>query len=806
MLALTFSLGIVFQNRFQFEVFLLFATAVFYLILVTFVLFFRRGRSAVFLILGLCVLCGGLWFAVYEELSVSYLSYLTEKRLSVHGIILNQPKKSKGKIVCDLMVDRFQTSSKQWQEVPGEKIRVYFFKNENSRIQAGELAYGHSITVHGKLVLPQEKRNPGDFDYRKYLKSQKINCLLYVYEDGRLVVDGSFGGNRLVASVMGVRESFSRLVRTKLPERQAVLLLAMLFGEQDTVFEEDINIVREMGIAHALSVSGLHVGLVLLLILTLCRSVGAGPKLILVVSIGAMCIYGVLSSFSVTVIRATIMGVIGLLAYHFDRERNIYIALSASGLAILIWNPLYVFDPGFQLSFSAVWALAYLGPFLGDILPQFIKGRSSLVTIPLAAQLGTLPIVAWHFNTVSLFAVFTNILLVPVISAIVITGLFSFIVSFVSAAAADTFLQTTGFLINLLVSSGELFSRLPRTEMFVASPSFFFLALYYGVLIFLREIRNGRIDLTKTVGGSLSANEAHGLSNKKLCQVPGQAESIVILIGILSLACWPWGGTKDLCLYFIDVGQGDAILIRGPSGNTALVDGGGMPGHFQQGYDPGKDTVIPFLHYQGINSINLLINTHPDEDHLDGLEDVLEVMPVGKLITPPVTPWQDKYFDFLNLARQKGTAHLELTQGSRIKLDEEVFFEVLGPERGDVFQVCNDTSLVLKVCHGSNSFLLLGDLESEGIEALLGKKGDLNCTLLKIPHHGGKSSFNEVLYKEANPKIVLISVGKNNTFGHPSKEVIEYWQKSGVQLCRTDLNGCVIVTSDGRQCTVKTIK
>ena len=789
-----FCTGIILQHALKASVDVLIIGA---LIIITVAAFsLSRQRNGVYLMLGLAAICGALWLAIAEIQHVSQFGELEGKRVNLHGTLASKPEQLKDKVICDILVDRFKLGAQEWQEIPREKVRVYFFRQEQEAGgQEQALAYGDVINLHGKLVLPQEKKNPGEFDYRQYLKFRGIYSLLYVYKAEEVAVEGKEGGNPLIAVSLGIRESFSGVVRASLPERQAVLLLAMLFGEQRAVFDADIDMFRELGIAHALSVSGFHVGLVLLLVFTICRLAGGGSRATLLVSLCALGVYCVLSAFTLTVIRAAIMGSIGLLAGYFDREKNIYIALAASGLSLLIWNPFFIFDAGFQLSFTAVWAMAYLEPVLRGLLPDCLYPRGSLLTVPLAAQLGTLPIVAWHFNMLSPLAILANILLVPVMSGIVILGLIAFIVSLGLSFAAELFLKPAGFLIEVLMLFAGYIRRLPGTVIFVAPPSLFFISLYYGLLVASKESLQGTVGMPGK------------LTYERFSPLTRQPFGIVVLIGALFLgAVSSWDGHRELRIFFLDVGQGDAMLIWSPSGRTVLVDGGGMPGFYAQGYDPGKDTVLPFLHSQGINRLDLVINTHPDEDHLDGLEDVLEEMPADKVITPPVRGWAEEYASFLKLARQQGADHLELTQGTRINLEEGVVIKVLGPGRSLSFESSNDNSLVLEVCHGSNRLLLLGDLEKEGINSLISGSNDLQCTLLKIPHHGGKGSFNEDLYKEARPDMVVISVGENNTFGHPAQEVVQYWREAGVSLYRTDRDGCVIVSSDGKKCAVETVR
>lgn len=786
----------------------------------------------------------------FEAQNQSSLIQLESKRVNLRGYVCGQPQKRGDNWIFELQAEAVQISIQDWQAIPPEKVSVYLFETEsvselessnskrglfhsntdvsNSEMDLSHIAYGNEVTVHGKLVLPKPKCNPGEFDYRQYLKYRQIHTLFYVYHQEDVVSLGepeSLSQTALVAELLGLKERFSQRVFSQIPQRQAVLLLAMLFGEQGAVEEADLELFRETGLAHALSVSGFHVGLVLLLVLTLCRTLRAKEGVTLAVAITVLGVYSVLSGFSVTVVRSAIMGTVGLLAAYLDRERNLYHALALSGLAILLWNPNFLFDAGFQLSFAAVLAITGLGPFLSDLLPECFLGREAIVSVPLAAQLGTLPIIAWHFSMISTLAVFANILLVPLISAVVIIGLLSFVL-FKVTLISELLLQGAGFLLQLVLWFGKQIGSLPGTVFYVARPSLFRFILYYS-LIFV-AVGIGSREVNVPINGPTKITDPW---DPFKIETGHRLRVFVLFLAMLTVTI-PGSLGGDLTLTFLDVGQGDAIFIRSPSGATALIDGGGVPDFFgNSGYDPGRDTVLPFLRRQGLNRVDLLINTHPDADHLAGLQAVLEEVPVGQVITPPVKGLENEYSLFLSTARSKKVPHRALAQGDQINLDGDVIIQVLAPSADKKYQNVNDSSLMLMLCHGDNSFLFTGDVEEEGIRSLLeensrkntgkqaGKntekqtdtgrstdKNSLACEVIKIPHHGSRGSFVPDLYEETQSQVAVISVGRNNNFGHPSRDVVEHLHSLGTLVFRTDKHGAVIITSDGKKCFQETVR
>lgn len=763
------------------------------------------------IILVLCTLSGALWLSYFDAQNLSSLIQLESKRVNLRGDVCGQPEKRGDKLLLNLRANGVKASGQSWRSIPPEKVKVHLFEAGG----ANQISYGNQVTVHGKLVLPKAKGNPGEFDYRQYLKFRQIHTLLYVYHPEDLVVHREPDRLNLkspVAGLLQLREKFSQLVYTQLQHRQAELLLAMLFGEQGAVDRGDLELFRETGLAHALSVSGFHVGIVLMLVLALCRLAKAGQQITLMIALIVLVGYSVLSGFSVTVVRSALMGMICLLATHLGRERNLYHALAVSGLAILLWNPNFLFDPGFQLSFVAVMSITSLVPFLDEMMPKCLLGREKLISVPLGAQLGTLPLIAWHFSLVSPLAVLANILLVPLMSTIVILGLLSF-VFFKAAFISELFLQTAGFLIEVVVWAGSGIASLPGTLFYVARPSFSRLTLYYCLIFAAVGIASCEFNFTKIIAGRrLSLGRELGQAAK--LRLPHRKSlSIFVLVLALFTVTVPGSPGRNLTLVFLDVGQGDAIFVRSPSGTTALIDGGGVPDFFvNDSYEPGRDTVLPFLRRLGRNRVDLLINTHPDADHLSGLQTVLEELSVGQVMTPPVSGLEAEYDHFLSTARRKKVPHRALAKGDQISLDKNVIIQVLAPDAHAKLpnDNVNDFSLVLAVSHGENSFLLTGDVEEDGIRSLMaentGENSSLECEVLKIPHHGSRGSFVPKLYAVTRPKVAVISVGKNNNFGHPSREVMQHLLSLGTILFRTDKHGAVIVTSDGKRCFVQSVR
>ncbi len=276
-----------------------------------------------------------------------------------------------------------------------------------------------------------------------------------------------------------------------------------------------------------------------------------------------------------------------------------------------------------------------------------------------------------------------------------------------------------------------------------------------------------------------------------------------ILVILLS---FPVLGTGRLHVTFVDVGQGDCIFIQGPSGRTCLVDGGGKP--HTTGSNVGERVVVPFLKSEGLDRLDLMILTHPHDDHMNGLLPVLKELDVKRLIVARAFLTVPEIQPLLDLAAREKVPVIPVARGQEVILDQGLKLRILNP--GPAMTVTggddmNNNSLVLKMSYGQVSFLFTADTEIECLSSLVESGIDLKADVLKIPHHGSKNSFLPSFYDQVSPRMVVICVGKN-TFGHPSGEVVAFWQKQKIPVFRTDLQGAVSLSSDGKDIFVETFK
>lgn len=648
------------------------------------------------------------------------------------------------------------------QEPYQQKIRVVCLFQTS--LQRGDKVY-----VWGELKAPRQPGNPGEFDYPVYLAHQGIYYNLTVKQEAKVKLIAPASG--ALHWVDGFRQRAEDLTRTTLTPEEASILLGMLLGGKAGMGDELYDDFQKTGIVHLFSVGGLHVGFILALINWLCSLAGLLSRGKFVVGVSVLLIYGTMVGWPSPVIRAVLMGSLGLLAYLTGRENSLLNALAIASLFILFISPASLFILSFQLTVLATLGVVYLFPLFRAILPY--KGLvGDIILIPICAELPILPLVAYHFNLFTPVSILTNIFTTYLSGGAVILGFMALLASSWLPAVAALLLYPAGLFIELILLVVGYMKMLPGAYVWVATPGIGLLLLYYGALIL----------------GVWSLHQ----SERKGFLKPSVALLLIFMVVLLLPGSWYNRG--DFELVCIDVGQGDAILIKSPQGKFILVDGGGS-----LLFEAGKRKLMPYLHHRGIRQLEMIINTHPDIDHLQGVENAAQELEVKYLGIPASLAECNEYAKLKKIAAQKDIPIVALAAGQYVNLEEGLIIKVLHPQRetytGNDF---NQESVVLQISWGGFSALLTGDITADKMPLLL-DKADPAPTIVKVPHHGSKGSLVPGFYNELQPGYAVISVAANNSFGHPHPLVLEDLRKANIEVLRTDQDGAITIRSDGRR-------
>jgi len=710
---------------------------------------------------GLVIMVGLLYFSLFTTPAPEYLPEI--KPTQVEGIVKDYPRYDGEKTIFTIRTDSKNRYSRN--------IQVYC--NFVAHLQKGD-----KIELKGSLKQPARAGNPGEFDYRKYLEKNGTYYIFSAKEEKDLCISRPASGFQ--GWINSYRYNSQERIKEVLPPDEAAILLGMLLGIIEGIDNSEYSDYQKTGVVHIFSVSGLHVGFLLLLCAWACSLLGLSRKTRVISGILLLLIYATLVGWPVPVIRSVIMGSIGLIAFYSGRDNRMLNSLGLAGIVILLINPNSLLQITFQLSFAAAWGLIYLFPLVRRKL-NYSSRWGDLLLVPICAQLAVLPLTAYHFHLFSPLALLANIPITYLSGGAVILGFLSLLSGGLLPGLSAVFLYPAGLCIDLIRVVNELVVNIPGSYLRVITPGVALIVLYYaGLLLFIY------------------AYTATG--DKK--RSPVLATGLVMIALFVTVICLPGSiyNRGKLEVTFIDVGQGDSILIKTPRGKFILVDGGGSD--FS---DPGARKVLPYLYYRGVRELYLVINTHPDTDHLLGLETVLKEIPARYIAVPVTMVDAEEYRNLRKIAEARKMPIIPLTSGKTVYTGEKMNIRVLHPQKKvKSLDNANEQSIVLDVRYAGFSTLLTGDIGLGPMQELIKNEQLAPVTVLKIPHHGSKMSLLPVFYDKAKPEWAVISVGANNIFGHPHPLILEALEEQHIKVIRTDIDGAITFCSDGRGVRLKT--
>ena len=642
---------------------------------------------------------------------------------------------------------------------------------------------GSRLTAEGYCQKLRYYANPGAFDYREYLRQQGVAAVVSTLYHGWVRVDEPGPSLSVSALCQWLRDSFCRALSVY-DEQEQILVKGVFLGDDSGLDQATRQAVALTGMAHVFAVSGLHVGYLVLLARALCGRGFRRRRLRFWLTAGLLLFYLGLCGWPASMLRASIMALALLAADLFMEEADPVSSLSAAALICLSLRPLWLFSAGFQLSFAAVWALIELGPLLCRLLRAEGRGLLSSLAYALAAVLGTAPLICHYFFYLPWWGWLLSPLVIIAAGAAVLLCLLSLPAALCWLPLGSFILQGAVWIIDALAAAARLLQGASRGGYtgYLGLP---WLPLIYGLLLaaplLARRCRRGGRALTAAL----------------LCSalvVPGLCAGSR---GVDHASPLPHAIAQ---VTFLDVGQGDCTLVRTADGCTVLIDGGGLAAH--PGY-VGSQVLLPYLHSLGLRQIDLLINSHPDFDHTDGLLSVMEELPVGTVLYSGAAPAEENAA-LLQAAAAGGCPSRAAWAGDVYQLGSRAELRICSPSPERDYGDDNAASLVLLLELGGTELLLCGDAPGTELAELAEDNG-LTCDLLLLPHHGSFSGYDEDFYAQTGAGVAVISVGAENSYGHPEAAVVEYWQEHG-ELYRTDEDGAITVYTDGRELAVTTEK
>jgi competence protein ComEC len=623
---------------------------------------------------------------------------------------------------------------------------------------------GDRLRLFASLSLPRGYGNPGAFDAEGAALHEGW------------VATGHCKTSQLVthlgpATVSPVRLALARarawsrqMLRTYVPAGgEEGLVRAMVLGDRSGLPPETAEAFRAAGTFHVLALSGAQVALVAGLLFAALRRAGAGPRATAAVVAAAVTAYAAFVGGDVPIVRAALMTVVVALGRALDFDADLGNLVGLAGGVLLIARPSSVFDVGFQLSFGATLGLVMLTGRIVAWLPRLPLRLDAALAGSLAAQVPLVPFVAAHFHRLTPAALLLNLLAIPLSTAVLLSG---FAVLFLAKVPplAEAAGQLAWWMAHALLHSADPVSALPGLAPRVVSPDLLAVLLYLaGTLLIFRKGR--------PLAGAL------------------------VVAAALGSLVWPASARGDgrLRLTVLDVGQGDALVLRSPRGRVRMVDAGGT---YDGGFDVGEAVVAPYLWSLGASALDGIVVTHAHPDHAGGVPALLRGFTVRSLWEGPAPRRDPGYATLAKALGASGADARGVVRGTHEEWDG-VHVRVLGPggRGGQPLRVRNDDSVVLEVGLGDVRFLLAGDVEAAGEAALRPRP----AMALKVPHHGSRSSSSPAFVDAVAPRVALVSAGLRNRFGHPDPGVVARYRARGVLVLSTAVEGAITLSTDGRQ-------
>lgn len=644
---------------------------------------------------------------------------------------------------------------------------------------------GSTVRVKGKLKNFERPSNPGQFNAESYYHILKISFQLNQTEIQAKSDTYSHFRERLYE----MKEYFSRILDSSLSERESSIMKTMLLGEKGAADREIRALYQRNGIAHIMAISGLHISLLGMTLFKLLRRMGLPACIRAGVPAVIILLYGFMTGFSVSSLRAVIMFAIHMAAFFNKRTYDMITAGFLAAVLLLLDQPLYLYSSSFLFSFGCIFAIGFLVPALtrerkkkgrqpGVMAASFLAGA--------ALTMAGMPLQLCFFYQMPVYAVFLNMMVIPLMSFLMTGGIVLLLFYRIPAVGATAASLITGILA-VYEESCRFAESLPFHMILPGKPDKIQIGIYLTGMLAVIVLKD-RISLKKRWA---------------------------LLLGCAFLLFLP--GRKELTVTFLDVGQGDCIHISTMEGNNYLIDGGSSSVS-----SVGTYRMIPYLKEKGAEEIEALFITHPDQDHCNGM---VELMQQGKeqgicirnLYLPDIAEnsRSEAYKELVTEAERNGIRVGYISKGQALIEDEFNLF-CLHPEKGYRTFEANEFSTVLFLSFGEFRALFTGDVEGEGEKKLLQSLYEAHrdrypempfrwsgITVLKAAHHGSAGSTGEEILTLLNPAYTVISCGKNNSYGHPHKELLDRLKRQKTEIMITYESGAITFHTDGKKLWVE---
>lgn len=636
------------------------------------------------------------------------------------------------------------------------------------------MAPGSRVILTGTLHRLQPARNPGGFNELHHLGARGYDYTM------RIAYWREIGAGATTLSVLrGFRDNITAIYYQWLPYDKAGILAAMVTGDRSGLTDYVRDLYRNSGIYHVLVISGMHISIMGLFADRILRQF-LSVKAAAFITLGFLCLYCIFTGASTSTVRAVLMIAIVLLSKLFQKEPDLASSASLAGIIMLLYEPRWIFDIGFQYSFSAVLGLGFfVNPVSFNIKQKtgIEKGPLLWVMELFAASLivfvTTIPVQIYHFNYIITYSIFVNMIVLPLLSFIIVPGFIMGLLGLIFAPAAGLLSGVIYFLLAFYENVSLFAADLPFSRILTASPHYLFAMGFMAVLAGLWYLFASEFNLRLKLKFSGTVLTIFALA-----------------FGIYSF--WP----KDPIIIKLDVGQGDTVVIE-RAGEVFIIDAGGWHSGDQPIREVGQNTgariIIPYLERRGISRIDGIFVSHLHLDHAFGAVELLEFMDVGRLYLPfLVDRGYPTYQMLIDASMENGVEIMYLRAGDLFESAGGISFLVLSPSENINYENTNEASLVLYV-NMEQSIIFTGDIGFPTEARLINRFSHLHSDILKIAHHGSRFSTGDEFLDAVMPRVAIAGVGVHNVFGHPHPTVTSRLYERGIPFYSTHTHGAITI-------------
>ncbi len=782
------------------------------------------------------------WVDHHNSTRISIPNNTTEAEASVAGVIASPVEVDGDLATFKLRITTIALSADASPNHPSEPImvRVKLAKQEE-RATASAWRRGDRLRLSGVLALPGDAGNFGAFDYREYLRKQGVYWILTAKGiESVQEVSGTIPlSYRPLRALDQFRERIGAIMDRLYPHGDAGYMKGLVAGITDDIDPRQYDGFAKLGLTHILAISGLHVGVIVFILLQLGAWLRLTRERTIDVTIAMMPVYMLATGASPSAIRACLMAMLALWLARRHRLKDGLHLLAATAVVMLLWNPLMIEDVSFQLSFIVTAGLLLFVPVVAASLPLPWPWLRGSLAVALTAQAVSFPVTVYYFHAVHSLSLLANFVLVPFVSFVILPlGMASVALGALwePLGQPPAMLATLGNELTFKIV--DVMGTFVRLRTVWPQPSFAwvlagFVCMGTIAALLRRRLRRIQEDLwwesrnesarmqAEQQSETISLGEGQPVFRRSSKAVQGLSLGLAAMIVLWMV--WglrPGWTSHEGKVMFLDVGQGDSILIRSGEGRHVMIDAGGTVSFNREGnewreredpYEVGRKLLVPLLLQRGVRQLDALVLTHLDADHVGGAAAVIENVPVRAILFNGTLRDSPEVLSLFELALRKRIPLYALQDSMSWEVDDSLKLEVLYPTSKrlasngiPIEDDQNANSVVLLATLYGRTFVLPGDLEAEGELSIVANSptaaSQPTVDVLKAGHHGSKSSTTQAWLDYWRPTDTVISVGRNNLYGHPHPTVVERLEASGANIVRTDRNGEVQyrVHSDGR--------